>query len=254
MLTDPQEVPTMKSTRIAAIAVISSLAGGLIATAAGATFNDVAENGRFAESITNVQEAGIAGGFPDGTFRPTNALNRQQAASWIDRAASRAALDFADQSGEYAPVNPGDPIRELAEIEMSSPALATGGGWVSLDGYVAAATDDATGAGCPCAFDVRVLDSSDDVVAYGLMTTPGAAEDDERADAGPVGIAPVQGVVWLPGGTAETYRLVLELHDSDVGDVLVAGTLSGSYAPMAEGDPVQLGDLGSGAVSLDPTH
>ena len=245
----------MKSTRIAALVAVSSLAGGLIATAAGATFNDVPTESRFAEAITNVQEAGIAGGFPDGTFRPTNALNRQQAASWIDRAVSRSALDFANDPGEYAPVNPGDPIRELATIDMHSPALASGGGWVTLEGYVAAATANPTGAGCPCAFDIKVVDSNDDVVALGLLTAPGAAEDDERTEAGPVGVAPVQGVVWLPGGAEETYTLVIELHDSDVANVLVAGTLSGSYAPMAEGDPAQHGGLGSGgAVSLDPTN
>ena len=243
----------MKSTRIAAVAVISSLAGGLIATAGAWAFPDVSENSRFNEAITNVQEAGIANGYPDGTFRPTNALNRQQAASWLNRAISRSALDFANEAGEFAPVNPANPVRELATIEMSSPALASGGGWVALDGYVAAATDAGDGAGCGCAVDVRVLDSNDDVVAIGALTVPGTAMDDERTEAGPVGIAPVQGVVWLPGGETETYTLVIELNDADVGDVLVAGTLSGTYAPMAEGDPAQHGQLESGAVTLDPT-
>ena len=117
----------MKSTRITTVALAASLAGGLVATAAGATFDDVNENGPFAEHITNVQEAGIATGFPDGTFRPTNPINRQQAATWIDRAASRTALDFADQADEHAPVSPGDPTRDLATIEMSSPAAGDGG-------------------------------------------------------------------------------------------------------------------------------
>lgn len=244
----------MKSTRIAAVAVISSLIGGLVATAAGASFSDVPNEGKFAEHISNVQEAGIANGYPDGTFRPTNPLNRQQAAAWIDRAAGRTSLDFADQAGEYAPVNPGDPTRTLATIEMSSPALDDGGGWVTLDGYVAAATQNSTGAGCPCAFDVVVEDSDGDDVAIGLLTAPGPTEDDERSAAGPVGIAPVQGVVWLPGGATETYTLVLTLHDSDVGNVFVAGTLSGQYAPMAEGDPTQHGEAGTvnGPVNLVP--
>src|SRR5215204_1371192 len=90
----------MKPSRIAAIALVSSLGGGLVATAAGAAFNDVPAEARFAEHITSVQEAGIASGYSDGSFRPTNPINRQQAAAWINRSASRSALDFADQSAE----------------------------------------------------------------------------------------------------------------------------------------------------------
>jgi hypothetical protein len=245
----------MKSTRIAAIAVVSSLAGGLLATAGAWAFPDVAENGRFTESITNVQEAGIANGYPDGTFRPTNALNRQQAAAWLDRAAGRTALDFANEASEFAAINPGEPTRELAQITMASPAIGNngGGGWVTLDGYVIAATDDEHGTGCPCAFDVKVFNSDDELVAISAMTAPGTESDDERVDTGPVGIAPVQGVAFLPGGAEETYTLVIELHDSDVGDVVVGGTLSGSYVPMAEGDPTEISDLQPGDASfLDP--
>ena len=232
----------MKSSRIAAIAVVSSLGGGLVATAAGATFNDVPTENRFAEHITSVQEAGIASGYSDGSFRPTNPLNRQQAAAWINRSTSRAALDFSDQNTEYAPVSPADPIRDLATIEMSSPATSSGGGWVVLEGAVAAATADQHGTGCPCAFNVIVLDGEGNDVAVGALTAPGPASDDERTTAGPAGIAPVHGVVWLPGGTTETYTLRLQLIDSDVGTVYVAGTLSGQYSPMAEGDPAVHGE------------
>lgn len=242
----------MKSTRITAVALAASLAGGLVATAAGAAFDDVNENGPFAEHIANVQEAGIATGFPDGTFRPTNPINRQQAATWIDRAASRTALDFADQADEHAPVSPGDPTRELATIEMSSPAAGDGGGWVTLEGYFAAATQAPTGAGCPCAFDAVVVDGSGDDVALGVLTVPGPESDDERTSAGPVGMTPISGIVWLPAGTTETYTLRVTLVDSDVGTVFIAGTLSGQYAPMADGEPTVHGESGSDPVSLVP--
>jgi hypothetical protein len=244
----------MKSTRIAAIALASSLGGGLVATAAGASFSDVPNEGKFAEHIDSVQEAGIASGFNDGSFRPTNPLNRQQAAAWIDRAASRSALDFADQPGEYAPLSPASPNGTLATITMDSPATTSGGGWVNLQGYVASATADQHGTGCPCAMDIKVLNSADEVVAIGAMTTPGPASDDERTVGGPVGIAPVTGIVYRPGGSSETYRLVVTLQDSDVGTVFVAGTLSGDYAPMAEGDPTTLIESGEGEnpVSLVP--
>jgi hypothetical protein len=246
----------MKSTRIAALAVVSSLAGGLIATAAGASFNDVPNEGQLAEHITNVQEAGIATGFSDGSFRPHNALNRQQAAAWIDRSAGRSDLDFADEAEEYAPMSSSDTHRELASVEMSSPATSAGGGWVTLTGYLAAATQDQHGTGCPCAFDVHIVDSNGDDVAIGALTAPGPESDDERTSAGPAGLAPVHGIVWLPGGTTETYTLVLDLIDGDVGTVFVAGTISAQYAPMADGEPTQHGEAapvgGAEAVSLLP--
>jgi hypothetical protein len=247
--------PTGRRRVGSAVALVAAgLIGGLGATAGAAAFNDVPTESQFAESITNVQEAGIASGFPDGTFRPTSPINRQQAAAWINRAASRSALDFSDQAGEHAPVNPNDPIRQVAEIEMTSPAVGDGGGWVSLDGTVAAATVAEDGTGCPCAFDLTVLNSQDEVVAVGVMTARGPESDDERTGLGPAEVVPVQGVVWLPAGETETYRLVVELKDSDVGNVLVAGILSGSYAPMAEGDPALISDVGSGdaVVSLLP--
>ena len=244
----------MKSTRIATLVVASSLIGGLAATAAGAAFNDVPTESRYAEHVTNVQQAGIATGFRDGSFRPTEPLNRQQAATWIDRAASRSALDFADLSGEFDPLTPADPDRALATVEMTSPATGSGGGWVTLQGYVAAASGDATGAGCPCALDVEVVDGDGDVVALSVLTAPGPESDDERQSAGPVGIAPLSGIVFLPGGTSDTYTLVVHLVDSDVSELLVAGTLSANYAPMAEGEPTPLGGAGTaeGPTSLVP--
>lgn len=227
----------MRTSRTVVVALVASLVGGLLATAAGAAFQDVNENTPYAEHVSSVQEAGIATGYGDGTFRPQNPINRQQAATWIDRAASRTALDYADEQSEHAPVNPGDPVRVLATVEVGSPAAATGGGWVTLQGYAAAATQAANGTGCPCAVDVRVYDSDGDEVALGIMTVPGPSSDDERTNMGPAAITPVAGIVHLPGGTSETYTLELELVDGDVGSVYVAGTLIATYAPMAEGDP-----------------
>ncbi|HYF44828.1 MAG TPA: S-layer homology domain-containing protein [Acidimicrobiales bacterium] len=237
--------------RITAALVAAGLIGGLGATAANATFNDVPEASPFAEHITSVQEAGIATGYADGSFRPTNALTRQQAAAWINRAVSRSSLDFSEESGEHTPVTPNDPTRAVATIEMSSPAANGGGGWVVLDGTVAAASADPGGAGCPCAFNVEVVDSDGTTVAIGALTAPGPEADDERTWVGPVGMAPVQGAVWLPGGTDESYTLEVTLVDADVESVLVAGVLSGQYTPMAEGDPDSFG-AANGPVTLVP--
>jgi hypothetical protein len=244
----------MKASRIAAIALVSSLGGGLVATAAGATFNDVPTEGQFAEHIDSVQEAGIATGFNDGSFRPTNALNRQQAAAWIDRSASRTGFDLADLPSEHTPLTPADPELTLATLEMTSPATSVGGGWVNIQGFVATASADPHGEGCPCAIDIKVLNSADDVVALSALTTPGPESDDERTFAGPVGVSPVTATVFLPGGSTETYRLVVTLQDSDVQAVYALGTIAGDYAPMADGEPAQLIESAAGQdpASLAP--
>lgn len=171
--------------RLGIVLSAAILVGGLGASAATAAFNDVPPENQFPEHITAVQESGIATGFPDGSFRPTAPINRQQAAAWIDRASSRGALDFADTASEYAPVSPADPVRQVATIDVTSP-VSTGGGWVLLQGLAAAGTRNGTGAGCPCAMNVRVLDSSEHVVAIGVLTVLGPESDDERTDAEPL--------------------------------------------------------------------
>lgn len=239
----------MKPSRVAVIVTVASLAGGLVATAANAAFTDVRPENQFAEHIANVQEAGIATGFADGSFRPTAALSRQQAAAWLDRAASRGALDFSDQVGEYTPLTPQATTRQLATVEVGSHAATGGSGWVMLQGYVAAAARAEDGAGCPCALNIRILDGAGDVVAISALTVSGPNEDDERDYAGPASSAPMMAAVPLPGGAADTFTLEVELVDSDVAQVLVGGSLFGQYVPMAEGDPTQLGQ-----ATLAPTE
>jgi hypothetical protein len=51
-------------------------------------FSDVAPDHPFAEPIAWVAEAGIAGGFSDGTFRPAQDITRQAVAAWICRLSS----------------------------------------------------------------------------------------------------------------------------------------------------------------------
>jgi peptidoglycan/xylan/chitin deacetylase (PgdA/CDA1 family) len=49
-------------------------------------YEDVGDGGRHAEAIAAVTEAGIAEGWADGTFRPTQGVTRAQMASFLDRA------------------------------------------------------------------------------------------------------------------------------------------------------------------------
>jgi hypothetical protein len=234
----------MKSTRIAAIAAISSLAGGLLATAAGASFHDVNEASRAGEHITNVQESGIASGYADGTFRPSNALTRQAGATWIDRAATRIDADqFSDGLGALT-ITDGQTVT-VAEIEMSSPAAASGGGWVNISGGVGARLQSGGESSCPCQVQLLVKDSSDEIVGISAVTvTPD----------GLVSTGPVMAVAPLAGGQTETYRVELTLVDGGDAVVAVGGAVSAIYAPITDGDPEQVFDEGAGdaVVNLVP--
>jgi len=242
------------------VASVVALAVGIGATSvANAAFNDVPSEAQYAEHVENAQNAGIATGFDDGTFRPRNALSRQQAATWLGRSAGRLDYDYhlaydaspqsqgldamaeastiALEGGPEAgsvggPLTPADPVRTVATVTME-PAGADGGdGFVLLDGEFMAAAANGTGAGCPCAIDIAVYDEDEVEVGYAMMTAPGPSEDDERDVVGSFTSATVNNVIPVTGGDARTFTAVATLSDSDVNGVVLAGSLTVTYVPF----------------------
>jgi len=215
--------------RTAFALVAAGLIGGLGATAANASFSDVAGEGRSSEHINNLQEAGIATGYGDGTFRPTADINRRQTAAWIDRAASRVGLDRSDES--TLELDAGNPIATLAEVEMSSPAAGGGQGWVTLQGGAGAfITGDESS--CPCLIKLVLRNSADELVGMSVVTAHPSSS----------GMAISTGAVFaavpLPAGVTETYRLEAELINPTT-SIAVAGMAYGTYSPLADGSPEQ---------------
>jgi hypothetical protein len=76
---------------LAGAVVIAVLAGALGALAGieDGPFTDVGEDHPFGEEISNLADAGIAGGFPDGTYRPNNPVTRASMAAFLNRGLSR---------------------------------------------------------------------------------------------------------------------------------------------------------------------
>jgi hypothetical protein len=243
--------------RLGIVLAAALLVGGLGASVATAAFDDVSPESAFAEHVENISEAGIATGYPDGTFRPRQPINRQQAAAWIARSAGRIDYDFHVAGPESSPLGelnaavaesvgvgnegmestgppltPASPTRTMATLDVNSGAAGGDAGFVVIDGAVYGATENATGAGCPCAVDVLVLDGDDQMVGWARLTVPGAAEDDERTEHGPMASAPIASVIPLDG-TQDEIRIVATLVDADVAGVLVAGVLNASYVPFA---------------------
>jgi hypothetical protein len=68
---------------------LASWAGG------GSTFTDVSSTHPFVDEIEEVATAGVAQGFPDGTYRPSQPVTRQAMAAFLSRAGSSIAYDEA---------------------------------------------------------------------------------------------------------------------------------------------------------------
>jgi len=91
--------PTWPVTRQAAAAFLYS-ASGSPAVTTSTTFSDVGSKHPFHDEIAWMVEAGLAEGFPDGTYRPTEDVTRQAAAAFLYRAAGEpkvtTKLSFSD--------------------------------------------------------------------------------------------------------------------------------------------------------------
>ncbi|HYF45821.1 MAG TPA: S-layer homology domain-containing protein [Acidimicrobiales bacterium] len=212
------------------VAIALAVAVGLVtANAASAGFDDVPSEGAFAESITRVQEAGIATGFADGTFRPRADISRQQSAAWLDRSMGRVGLDINGGLPVGPTLSSATPSAVVSTLEMTSPAAEGGSGWVTIQGGVGgvALAPEAT---CPCPLEVHVLDDEDNLVGRSRLV----AWADPTGNA--FAVAPVLAVTPIDGGETRTFRVVATLLDTS-DEVLVGGALYASYAPLAEGDP-----------------
>jgi hypothetical protein len=179
------------------------------ANAASAGFNDVPQESQFAESVTRVQQAGIATGFGDGTFRPRDDINRQQAAAWLDRSMGRVGLDINGGEPVGPTLNAGNPSAEVATLEMTSPAAAGGSGWVTIQGGVGGVALQ-PGATCPCPVAIEVLDEEDNVVGVSRLVT--YADPTGQAFVA----APIIAVTPIDGGETHTYTVVATLLDTTV--------------------------------------
>lgn len=65
--------------------IVGSLLGSSVAFAASKIFSDVPSNTWYTEAVNNLSEKGIINGYSDGTFGPTNNVNRAELAVMLDR-------------------------------------------------------------------------------------------------------------------------------------------------------------------------
>ena len=94
------------------IAVMIAVALCMAAPAVAASFSDVPSTHIFYSYITELSDAGIVGGFPDGTFRPDDPVTRQQMAKILVLAMDKHTADVD---------NAGDPTFSDVTLDMGVP-------------------------------------------------------------------------------------------------------------------------------------
>jgi S-layer homology domain len=147
---------------LAAVAVLAATTG---AAYANHVFPDVSTGSPFHTQVANIAAAGIATGFPDGTYRPQDPVNRQQMAAFINRGAGRVGFN-SNTDLTAAPL-----INEVADVAgVSMTAGATGaeanGGFVFVTGSL---TAQATASSCPCTVFAQIEDTTNGVLSDQML-------------------------------------------------------------------------------------
>lgn len=77
---------------------------GLSKISGASTFSDVQANDWFAAEVNAAVQAGIVDGYPDGTFKPNNKINREELAAMVVRALNFAGIDTGLTSAEQSQI------------------------------------------------------------------------------------------------------------------------------------------------------
>lgn len=108
-------------------AVTAGMLTGTVAFAAGKTFSDVPPGHPFATEIGRVAGACIAGGYNDGTYRPSDPVTRQAMAAFLSRSGSAVFEGVSNFSGGLllfgANVNEYSGWLDPAEVTVTIPDL-----------------------------------------------------------------------------------------------------------------------------------
>lgn len=93
--------------------ILLTLASSAGPARAASTFTDVSPTTGFAHEIGWLADGGITTGYPDGTFRPLEAVNRDAMAAYLFRLSGRPAFT-PPATSPFVDVAPGDPFyREI---------------------------------------------------------------------------------------------------------------------------------------------
>ena len=214
-------------------AVVLSVVIGVIAFPLGVlalTFGDVPPSHQFFSAITAISSAGITNGFPDGTYRPDDVVNRGQMAAFMQRGfssstAAYGVITFADAADFYVTGTP-----------VTTGGVAGGTGYVVVDADVSASTPEA--GVCPCEVEMWVD------VYQGSSLIDGSAPMyfDIEDVASPTGYRSGAGSVgWtfaVPTGTTLLFVVGANIAGTTPAadaDSVVSSTMTATYVPFGTG-------------------
>jgi hypothetical protein len=135
-------------------------------------FSDVPTSNPFHDEIEAIANAGITGGFGDGTYRPADAVTRQAMAAFMERGFGHLTMSFGGQPLNLS-VTPGIgqpdtlavPVRDVTIVVPGVPnafapeQIVYLNGRVTLDSAMNISTQ-----GCPCIFEAYIRDEASDII------------------------------------------------------------------------------------------
>ncbi|MEO6349851.1 MAG: S-layer homology domain-containing protein, partial [Candidatus Limnocylindrales bacterium] len=141
-------------------------------------FGDVPNSNVFHDQISAMAGAGITAGFGDGGFHPSDPVTRQSMAAFMQRGLGRAAI-----TPQTAPITPTitaaagfvtSGAAQVRQLTITVPGTTNGFApqqLVHLQGRVAlSGTMNTSADGCPCEFQVMILDTDNFAQFYQLQT------------------------------------------------------------------------------------
>lgn len=78
------------------IVTIQSALAAIDPNLSSKTFSDIKENDWYTGSLTHLSFLEVIEGYPDGTFKPSNNVNRAEVTVMMDRLAKRVATNFQE--------------------------------------------------------------------------------------------------------------------------------------------------------------
>jgi hypothetical protein len=175
------DVPARKARRallrVAGVAAVLATTVGFGATAvANHVFPDVPSTYAFHAEVESVVDAGIATGYPNGTFKPNQAVTRGQFAAWTSRSATRV-----EQIGNNSliAITANNSYQTVASTTIVPGAANSVG---RIFGTVTATFSTTAPAACPCFAELSVqadnVGSGLDVVVIDTTIPNDSATDD----------------------------------------------------------------------------
>lgn len=202
-----------------AVLVLVAIAGAAYGGAALATdtFPDVPDDSPFHDEVSEFGDAGCADGFPDGNFRPTEGVKRQQMARFMTRCGGRVVSDdgFSFSSGTSVTV---------ASADLTAPA----NGFVLVNGTLDALVVSAFIGACPCQMQAQLTDGSTNsrlIVSdiRGPVADGGASQ---------TAIAATE-VFPIAQGQTKTFSLMGRFNDSNLTSAGFGGEMTAVFVPFA---------------------